>query len=74
MVGPGDDGVYLDCGAEDGGESVVAGGDASPLLQEAEATFNYVAGLYSSQHRMPAGVRRVIPCSCGAASDHQVQR
>lgn len=43
MFGPGDDGVDLDCCAEYCGEFVVACGDASPLLQVAEAAFDDVA-------------------------------
>lgn len=43
MPGPGDDGVE-DCGgAVDGGEFVVAGGQATPLFEVGEAAFDDVA-------------------------------
>jgi hypothetical protein len=43
MPGPGDDGVEDGGGSVDGGELVVAGGQAPPLREVAEAAFDDVA-------------------------------
>lgn len=45
MSGPGDDGVEDSCAAVDDSEFVVAGSQASPLFDIAEAPFNDVAAL-----------------------------
>ena len=42
MSGPCDHGVEYGGGAVDDGEFVVAGGEASPLLEVAEAAFDHV--------------------------------
>lgn len=43
MLGPGDDGVEDGGGAVDDGEFVVAGGQAAPLFEVAEAALDDVA-------------------------------
>ena len=43
MLGPGDAGIEGDAGSVDGGEFVVAGGHAAPLIEMAEMAFDDVA-------------------------------
>ena len=62
MPGPGDDGVEDGCGAVDGGEFVVAGGQAARLLEVTEAAFDDIAVA------VVGGVEAGWPATAGAAA------
>ena len=58
-----------DGGAVDDGEFVVAGGQAAPLLDVVEVSFNDVAALVILRRRRPVAARHVRLVVYGALSD-----
>ena len=73
MGQPDGDGAEDGCGAVDDGEFVVAGGQAAPLLDGVEVSFDDVAALVVLRRRRPVVVRRVSRVACGGRSGRRVR-